>query len=64
MFGALNYPSEIRSLNAKDAHFVLMTYFECSKIPVIIQAVELIDSGELRKTYIQFAHDFFRAVVR
>jgi len=35
----------------KDSYWALMTYFESCKVPLICQAVDLIDSGLINKTY-------------
>ena len=60
VFGALNYPTTIRSMEKEcDAHWVLLTYFDCVKVPLICRVIELIDSGTVAKSYLQFARDFF-----
>ena len=43
---------------------VMMTYFDCCKIPVVCKAIELIDSGVLNVSYLQFAEDLMKSILR
>ncbi len=43
---------------------VLMTYFDCCKIPVICKAIELIDEGIIKVSYAQFAEDLMKSILR
>lgn len=45
-------------------YMVFMTYFDCCKIPLLLQGVELIDSGAVNKSYCDLANDYFDSVLR
>jgi hypothetical protein len=47
----------------EDAYWVLFTYFDCCKVPLLCRGIELIDSGLIQKTYFEFAHDFFESIM-
>lgn len=64
VFSALDYPNVTRSFAEKDAYWVLMTYFDCCKAPLIAHAIELIDKGIITKSYHEFANDFLSSVLR
>lgn len=44
IFSALDYPTCHRRMDqSEDSYWILMTYFDCCKIPLICQGIELID---------------------
>ena len=44
IFTALDYPTHHRKMDKSEgSYWVLMTYFDCCKIPLICQGIELID---------------------
>jgi hypothetical protein len=65
IFSALDYPTTVRSMEkSEDAYWVLLTYFDCCKIPLICQGIDLIDAGIAKVSYFQFSLDFLSSVLR
>ena len=52
IFSALDYPTSHRKMDkSEDSYWILMTYFDCCKIPLICQGIELIDAGIVNVSY-------------
>jgi hypothetical protein len=51
-------------VKAEDSYWVLLTYFDCCKIPLICNGIDLIDSGVINKSYFDFSNDFMLSVLR
>ena len=64
-FNALDYPTTARAMEKpQDSYWILLTYFDCCKIPLICKGIDLIDNGVVKVSYFNFAHDFLSSVLR
>lgn len=66
IFEAFNYPTQTVSDLSKieGAHGALMTYFDCSRAPVIAHALDLLQKGVIKdKTDLEFAKDLVKSIM-
>ena len=66
IYDPLDYPNRSSQLKEqKGAHWTLMTYFDCCKVPIILKGIELIEQGVIKgKTNFEFAQDLLSTVTR